>query len=49
LEIISLIFYIFAALLIAIGILDLDPFPFEMAFAVAIGLLFICSIIYTNN
>lgn len=45
LEIISLIFYIIATILIIIRILDLDGFPFEISFMIAVGLLFICSII----
>ncbi len=46
LEIISLIFYIFAILFIIAGILDLEQLPFELPFLVAAGLLFICSIFY---
>ncbi|CAF1489360.1 unnamed protein product [Rotaria sordida] len=42
LEIISLIFYIFAALLIILGIIDLDGLPFQVMFLAAAVLLFIC-------
>jgi hypothetical protein len=44
LEIISLIFYIIAAGLIAIGIVNIQQFPYEVAFLGAAGLLFISSI-----
>ncbi|CAF1299579.1 unnamed protein product [Rotaria sordida] len=42
LEIISLIFYIFAALFIILGIIDLDGLPFQVMFLAAAVLLFIC-------
>jgi hypothetical protein len=45
LEIISLIFYIIAAVFIIIGILDLDQFPLEIAFILVADLLFLCSIL----
>ncbi|CAF1220172.1 unnamed protein product [Rotaria sordida] len=44
LEIISLIFYIFAAFLIILGIINLDGLPFEIMFLAAAVLLFICII-----
>ncbi|CAF3597769.1 unnamed protein product [Rotaria sp. Silwood1] len=47
LEIISLIFYIFAAFLIIIGIIDLDGLPFEIMFLAAAVLLFI-SIVFIS-
>ncbi|CAF3438547.1 unnamed protein product [Rotaria sp. Silwood2] len=43
LEIISLIFYVFAAFLIIIGIINLDGLPFEIMFLAAAVLLFISS------
>jgi hypothetical protein len=46
LEIVSLVFYVFAALFILIGLIDLQQLPFEIPFLVAAGLLFICSIFY---
>ncbi|CAF5033331.1 unnamed protein product, partial [Rotaria sp. Silwood1] len=42
LEIISLIFYVFAAFLIILGIINLDGLPFEAVFLAAAVLLFIC-------
>ena len=49
LEIISLIFYVIAALFIIIGLLNLRVFPYERAFVVAIGLLFLSSKLSSMN
>ncbi len=43
LEITSLIFYVFAGILIIIGIIDLDIAPLEYMFGAAAILLFLCS------
>jgi uncharacterized membrane protein YobD (UPF0266 family) len=42
LEIISLIFYVFAGILIIIGIIDLERAPLEYMFGAAAILLFLC-------
>ncbi len=43
LEIISLIFYVFAGILIIIGIIDFGRAPLEYMFGAAAILLFLCS------
>ena len=43
LEIVSLIFYVFAVLFIIVGFLNIRAFPYQVSFGVAAGLLFLAS------